>query len=245
MNSKPSNVENEAVAGRPWAMRMVWRDLAFLHWAFDPQELRPLLPRGVELDTFEGRAWVGVVPFFMRGVRAHWTPPLPGLSAFPEINLRTYVTAGGRSGVWFFSLDVTSRPAVWVARTTFHLPYFRAAMRAESEGEGVRYEHRRDQPGAPEAAFAARYRPKGPVFESEPGTLEDFLTNRLCLFAARPDGRIVCGEVRHDPWPLQSAEVELERNDMFGQVGLDMPSGPPLAHFARELDVLAWTVRAL
>lgn len=243
MTSTSLLAESDPVAGRPWAMRMEWCDLAFLHWSCEPERVAALLPAGVELDTFDGRAWLGVVPFRMQGVRFRGTPALPGISAFPEINLRTYVTAGGRPGVWFFSLDVTKRSAVWVARRAFHLPYFHASMRCETEGEGVRYEHGRTAGPAPAAAFEARYRPRGPVFEAAPGSLEAFLTDRLRLFSARPDGTVLVGEVRHPAWPLQACEVDLERNEMFAQVGLDAPRGAPHALFARALDVHAWLVK--
>src|SRR5437867_5100192 len=111
---------------RPWVTTMRWHDLLFLHWPVRPEIIRPLIPNGLELDTFDGAAWIGVVPFRMTGVRLRWLPPLPGISAFPELNVRTYVRVRDRPGVYFFSLDAGSRTAVAMARAWFHLPYFHA-----------------------------------------------------------------------------------------------------------------------
>src|SRR5262245_10075958 len=109
--------------GRPWVMAMRWHDLLFAHWPVDPAVLRPLIPASLQIDTYDGQAWIGVVPFRMTGVRPRFVPPLPGLSAFAEINVRTYVTIEQKPGVWFFSLDAANRLAVWAARLSYHLPY--------------------------------------------------------------------------------------------------------------------------
>ncbi len=238
---------------RPWVLAMRWLDLAFLHWRFPPRVVAPLLPAGVRLDTFDGDAWLGVVPFRMAGVRPRCSPALPGLSSFPEINLRTYVVAGGRPGVWFFSLDVTRRLAVTVARRLFHLPYFHARMHCRplalgaldvhdrSHGDGVDYASVRV--GGPRADFRARYRPTGPARRAPPGSVEHWLTERYCLYTTDRRGRLLRGDVHHAPWPLQPAEVDLRGGDLFRQVGLTAPAAPPLVHFARALDVVAWAPR--
>src|SRR5690606_38103898 len=119
----------------PWLGSMIWDDLLFEHWRVPRELLRPLVPSALEIDTFDGSAWIGVVPFLMRGVRLRGTPPLPWVSRFPELNVRTYVTFGGRPGVWFFSLDAAQPLAVWAARRSFHLDYRHAAMTCEREGE--------------------------------------------------------------------------------------------------------------
>src|SRR5438270_283963 len=147
----------------PWAMRMGWRDLLFAHWPVDAAALRRLLPAGLELDLFDGRAFVGAVPFRMEGVSPRLVPNVPGLHKFPELNLRTYVKAGGKAGVWFFSLDAGQKLAVRAARYFFHLPYFDARFRIECAGDAVEYAAQRTHRGAPPAVFAARYRPIGPV----------------------------------------------------------------------------------
>lgn len=228
---------------RPWIMRQTWRDLAFLHWPCTAASLAPHIPRGLELDTFDGRAWIGVVPFRMTGIRLRGLPPVPGTHAFPELNVRTYVTGGGRAGVWFFSLDAASTLAVEVARAWFRLPYFRASMRtAECDGWIDYASERRDSRGAA-ATLSARYRGVGPA-PAPRGSLEHWLTERYCLFAERR-GTLQVGDIQHSPWPLERAEVELERCSMTDAYGVSVAGRAPLAHFAKRLDVLVWAPRPL
>lgn len=223
-----------------WVMAMTWEDLAFLHWPVDPARLRPHVPAPLALDTFDGRAYVAVVPFRMSGVRPRLVPPLPGLSAFPELNVRTYVTLDGVPGVFFFSLDAGSRPAVRAARRLYHLPYFDARMALRTDGDAIAYDSRRTHAGAPPAALRVRYAPTGGVFHAAPGTLDRFLTDRLSLYAADGRGRIFRADVQHPPWPLQPAAAEILENAMLAQIGLPPPVEPPLCHFARRLEVRAW-----
>jgi uncharacterized protein YqjF (DUF2071 family) len=221
---------------------MRWLDLAFLHWRVEPAALRDRLPRGLELDLHDGSAWLGLVPFRMSGIRPRFLPGLPGARAFPELNLRTYVTTGGKPGVWFFGLDVPNPLAVRVARSRFHLPYFRSRMSVREEDGWIHYRSERTHPDAPPASFAGRYRPRGEAAPARPGSLEWFLTERYCLYSADARGRLFRGDVQHAPWPLQAAELELEHNGATQQIGLAPPTTPPLAHFARRLDVVAWTL---
>ncbi len=224
-------------------MRQTWHDLLFAHWPLDPAALRPWIPPSLTVDCFDGRAWLGVVPFHMSGVTLRGVPSLPGLSAFAELNVRTYVTAGGKPGVLFFSLDAASRLAVEAARLTYHLPYYRARMAVRAEGEGVHYSSRRtDRRGRP-AELVARYGPAGPVVGSRPGSLDHFLTERYCLYAPVPDGRLCRAEIHHAPWPLQPGVATIERNTLAAAAGLDQPPDPPLLHFARRLDVVVWPLR--
>ena len=230
---------------RPWALAMRWHDLLFMHWPLEPAALAPLLPSGLTLDTFEGRAWLGIVPFRMTGVRPRLTPALPWLAAFPELNVRTYVTLPGpdgpRPGVWFFSLDAARWLAVRVARATFGLPYFHAAMRCEAEGEAIAYSsYRRAGAGRPAADFVGRYEPAGPPRVAERGSLDDFLTARFCLYALDRQGQLRRAEVDHAPWPLQPARAAIETNTMAAPLGLRLPREEPRLHFARFLDVRAW-----
>jgi uncharacterized protein YqjF (DUF2071 family) len=227
----------------PWALGMSWRNLLFMHWPVGVDALRPLIPPALSIDTFEGSAWLGVVPFDMTGVRPHFLPAVPGLSHFPEINLRTYVTAEGRPGVWFFSLDAGSRIAVRLARATFHLPYFDAEMYCHASGDEVDYRSLRTHRGAPGAKFEASYRPVGETFESEEGSLEQFLTERYCLYSAGRRGHVRRAEVHHHLWPLQPAEVEARTLAMTQQIGLKPPATAPILHFSKRLDVLAWLPR--
>jgi uncharacterized protein YqjF (DUF2071 family) len=228
---------------------MTWEDLLFAHWPVPAAALRPLVPPPLDLDTFDGSAWLGIVPFRMRGVRLRGLPAIPGTSAFPELNVRTYVTAEGKPGVWFFSLDAASRIAVRAARAWFHLPYFDARMESWRTGTEVAYSSRRTHRGAPPAEFAARYRPTADAYSPTRGSLEHFLTERYCLYAgdsANADGsRLWRGEIHHQKWPLQPAEAEIMRNTMTAPLALRLPDTPPLLHFARRLDVVAWPPQSL
>ena len=176
------------VPTRPWAMRMRWCDLLFAHWTADPAVLRPLIPPKLELDLFDRRAYIGAIPFRMEGVTPRGFPDIPGLHAFPELNLRTYVKAGGKPGVWFFSLDAGQKLAVRVARRFFHLPYFDANFEIENVGGTVKYLGVRTHRGASAATFSAEYRPVGAVYRTEPGTLESWLTERYCLYSSDGEG---------------------------------------------------------
>ncbi len=223
----------------PWVMAQSWHDLLFAHWRIDAAALRPLIPAALQIDTFDSSAWIAVVPFRMSGVRLRLTPNVPGLSAFPELNVRTYVTLDGKPGVWFFSLDAANAIAVAVARRWFHLPYFRARMSCDASGESNHYHSERTHRGAAPAVLRGSYRPIGLTFEALPGTIEHFLTERYCLYAANCCG-ILRGEIHHPPWQLQVADAEFLRNTMIDAAGLAFPAGKPLLHFARRQDVVVW-----
>lgn len=232
----------------PWVMKMSWQDLLFAHWPVPADELCEHLPPGLELDLFEGEAWLGLVPFRMTGVRPRLLPGIPGTAAFPELNLRTYVTApengAQRPGVWFFSLDATSKLAVRAARATYHVPYFDARMTCEPSGEsGVRYTHRRTHRGAPPAAFEADYAPLGDPELAQPGSLEHWLLERYCLYGVDRRRRPYRAHIHHIAWPMQRAEAEIRTNAMTEQIGVTLPDCEPLLHFARRVDVVAWTPR--
>jgi uncharacterized protein YqjF (DUF2071 family) len=226
-------------------MKMVWHDLLFAHWPVPSHLLRPHIPESLEIDTHQNQAWLGIVPFHMSGVRARCVPPIPGTSAFPELNVRTYVSPRAdpaRPGVWFFSLDAASRLAVAAARRFFHLPYFNADLTCDVPdypGGRIRYRSRRTHKHAPPAELTCRYRPAGPIFRTLPGTLEHFLTARYGLYASK-EGLLLRGDIHHDPWPLQPAEADFPVNTMTAQLNLALPDDPPLLHFAKRLDVVAW-----
>ncbi len=227
----------------PWVLFMSWHDLLFVHWPVPEGALRPLIPSALHLDTFDGSAWLGITPFRMSGTRPRSLPSVTPLSNFPELNVRTYVTAEDRSGIWFFSLDAGNPVAVRLARAIFSLPYFDAQMSCRAVDGEVRYRSARTHQGAPRARFAARYRPVGEPFESRRGTLEDFLTERYCLYAADKRGNVYRGGIHHHPWPLRRAELEIESLAMTEQIGVKLPEMEPLVHFSERLDVLAWSPR--
>ena len=223
---------------------MRWHDLLFAHWPVAADLLAAQLPRTdppLELDTFEGQAWLGVVPFRMSGIRWRRFLPLPGTSAFPELNVRTYVRANGRPGVWFFSLDAGSKLAVRIARWTYHLPYYDADIACEVQSNGVvNYSSERTHSGGGTATLAVSYEGLGDLFAAQSGSLEHWLTERYRLFAADSRRRLWRGEIRHSPWPLQPAKATFTHLNMTTQLGFALPSSEPHLLFARELSVKAW-----
>ncbi len=231
---------------RAWFMFQSWQDLLFAHWPIPAADIERLLPSGLVLDRYENEAWVTLVPFRMSGVRQRFTPAAPWVSAFPELNVRTYVKGSSakepKPGVFFFSLDAGNPLAVAMARRSYHLPYFRAQMVCRLTDEGIRYSSKRTHRGAPEAEFRAVYRPTGPVYGAEPSSLEKWLIERYCLYSVDRGGRVYRGEIHHRPWPLQPAEAEFERNWVAQAHGIFLPDREPLLHFAKRLDVLAWRI---
>ncbi len=229
----------------PWRMAMVWHDLLFAHWPIDTAAMRPLIPPGLNIDTFDGQAWIGVVPFTMSGIRPRGLPALPGLSAFPEINVRTYVRAQNKPGVYFFSLDAAHLPAVLTARTVYKLPYFWARMKATREEGDVHYRSARRFATDGDAIFDGSYRPLRDGEANTAGTSAGndharWLTERYCLYTAGRRERILRAEIHHAPWPLDRAEAEIHVNTMTRPLGITLPDTQPLLHFAKRLDVVAW-----
>ncbi len=198
------------------------------------------MPEALTIDEHQGTAWVAVAPFWMSGVALRGVPALPGISSFPELNVRTYVRHHDRPGVWFFSLDTASRLAVLAARRLFRLPYVFAHMRVRPMGARIYYSLRR--PAGP--GFRAHYEPVGPVKRAAPGTLEHFLTERYCLYAVSRAGHLYRADIHHVPWPLQSARVEVSQNDLLAANRLRV-DGAPVAHYAKRLDVVIWPLQAL
>lgn len=227
---------------RRWVQVQEWHDLLFAHWPLEPAKLVDLLPKELELDTRDGQAWVGVVPFRMVGVRLRGMPALPRLSAFPELNVRTYVRHEGRPGVWFFSLDAASTLAVRVARAWYGLPYFHARMMCEERRGTWFYASERDGGGKP-ASFRGWYRPTAPAEPAAPGSLEHFLVERYCLFTRGSHGRIQSADIHHRPWQLAPARAELAENTMAAAAGIELPTTAPLLHFSPSLRVVAWAPR--
>jgi uncharacterized protein YqjF (DUF2071 family) len=227
-----------------WAWRQSWCDLLFAHWPIPARQLQRLVPAPLTVHEFEGTSWVGVVPFRMQGVMRRPLPDLPWISAFPELNLRLYVEHDGKPGVWFLSLDASNSLAVWAARRFFHLPYFHAKMNFEWRTGQVDCRSVRSlEPGGLE--FSASYEPTSEPYESVPGSLEHWLTERYCLYAQSPTGQLYRSEVHHPPWPLQSAEATIRQNDLLAPHGITTSGPPALLHFARQLDVVVWSPVAI
>jgi uncharacterized protein YqjF (DUF2071 family) len=206
-----------------------------MHWPVPAEILRPLVPQKLELQEFDGTAWLGIVPFRMVGVMRRPWPDMPWVSAFPELNVRTYVTHEQKPGVWFISLDATNPLAVWAGRRYFHLPYFRAGMSVSTQPDGIHYRSARNG-----VVLQVKYRPTSEPYLAQAGSLEHWLTERYCLYAESADGSIWRNDVHHHPWPLQSAEASIERNTFPRLHGVSIQDPPTLLHFAKRLDVVIW-----
>lgn len=229
-------------------MRPSWLDLTFVHWRVPVSVLRPLVPPALTIDTFDGDAFVGLVPFTMRNVRPRWAPPLGAITDFHETNVRTYVHLDGEHpGVWFFSLDAASRLAVLAARLLWHLPYHHARMELARIGDGphatVHYRSERLRPGPLPARCELRCRPTGRAEPARAGTLEHFLVERYLLYAVQRNGRLWRGAVHHRPYPLQPAEVELVDTSLVTAAGETPPTSTPFAQYASRVDVEVFALR--
>jgi uncharacterized protein YqjF (DUF2071 family) len=229
----------------PWVMLQSWHELLFAHWPVPIPVIRDLIPATLQIETFAGEAWVGVVPFRMTGVRPRLIPALPWFSAFPELNVRTYVKSGEKPGVWFFSLDATNRIAVEMARTWYKLPYFVAEIAVRCADNRIHYSSRRKDKRSAPAELIAYYHATGEVRRAERGSLEEWLTARYCLYAADHHQQLYRAEIHHLPWPLQPAEAEFQANSMAAPLGITLPDIKPLLHFARRLDVIIWNRKTL
>jgi len=224
------------VPDRSWVMGQTWDDLLFIHYRIPVEQLRALVPEGLEVEQHAGSGWLGVTPFVVTGLRARGLLPLPFASSFRELNVRTYVTRDGKPGIWFFSLDASSQLAVEAARRLYRLPYFRADIVVRRRGTEILYDCSRDDG----KAFSAAYRPDGDVFNAEPGSLEQFLTERYCLYAEHR-GKLCRAEIHHRPWPLQPADAHVDLNTM---PPLKVPDGDPLVHYSARQDVVIWPLTA-
>jgi len=214
-----------------------WHHLLFLHWVVSAEQLRPLVPPELELDTFDANAYVGLIPFTMTGVRPPFAPPLGPLSRSHEVNVRTYVHfRGADPGVWFFSLDASNPLAVTGARAFFKLPYFLARMDLREQAGAIDYFSERQLAGPRPAACRVRYRSLDAPSPARPGTLAHFLVERYVLYT-RSGNRLYRGRVHHQPYPLQSAEVPFLDESLIAAAGIRRPSSQPLMHYARGVHV--------
>jgi uncharacterized protein YqjF (DUF2071 family) len=247
-------------------MHQNWGKLLFMHWAIDAELLRPLIPSQLSIDTFDGSAWIGEIPFTMWGIRASFLPPIPGASAFHELNLRTYVHLNGVPGVWFFSLDAANSLAVWGARNFYHLPYFNADMSLTRRGNTIEYSSRRkdsltygeffssEKAGFPEGLGPDRFRslPRAelqaswtigePLPQSSAGSIEFFLTERYCLYSLHRK-RIHRSRIFHEPWPLRKATINSRQSTMIQFLGIAESQEEPLLHYAEAIAVDVWPLR--
>lgn len=229
----------------PWDRRAVlrqsWSELAYFHWPYEPAAVQRLLPAGLRVDTFDGAAWVGLIPFEMRNVQFGRTPPMRRLGTFVEVNVRTYVIDTlGRRAVWFFSLDVPRSAAVVVARSVFGLPYCWTHAEHTVDGDRHHYQTQRRWPAGSQAGADIRFRVAAQLADSETGALDHFLYARWAMVARRRQ-QLSYGRVDHPRWPLLGVDgVEIDQT-LIEAAGLPTPDGAPHAHYSPGVDVrIAW-----
>jgi hypothetical protein len=226
-----------------WLMAQSWEELLFAHWRVEVEALRPLVPDGLVVDEHDGSAWLGITPFLISGLRLRGTLPLPRVSSFPELNVRTYVTAEAKPGIWFFSLDTSSVLAVEAARRLYRLPYHHARLSLERRGERIELRSSRRDGARPHVFEASYGAAADDPFEPQPGSLEHFLTERYCLYA-HDQGRLFRAEIHHLPWQIREARAEIGLNTMPPD-GIVLAEEPPLCHLAERQDVLIWPLEEL
>jgi uncharacterized protein YqjF (DUF2071 family) len=269
MNHEPSIADRLSIRSRPNGVPLMhqhWGKLLFMHWPIDAELLRPLIPSQLSIDTFDGSAWIGEIPFTMWGIRASFLPPVPGASAFHELNVRTYVHCNCVPGVWFFSLDAANSLAVWGARTFYHLPYFNADMSLTEHDTTIEYSSRRTDKltygeffaaeageisGAanaeqfresPRAGLNASWTIGEPLPQSSPGSIEFFLTERYCLYSYYRI-QLYRSRIFHEPWPLRRARLNSRQSTMIQSLGIAEPKEQPLLHYAEAIAVDIWPLK--
>ena len=220
-----------------------WDDLTFLHWRFEPEAVQRLLPDGLTVQTFDGSAWVGLVPFFLK-VALPGVPSVPWMSRFAETNVRTYVTsADGSQGIWFFSLDAARLGAVLVARATYRIPYFWSSMSIAHAGSTISYGCRRRWPGPRGAQSAVTIDVGQRYMPDELGELDHFLTARWTLFSA-PRSGLHHARASHEPWPLHRARALRVDDELVRAAGLPDPTSAPLVHYSPSVEVrIGWPAK--
>jgi uncharacterized protein len=227
----------ERPAGSP-IMYQSWGKLLFLHWQIPVDALRPLIHERLGIDTFDGQAWISLTPFTVWDARPIFVPPLPWVSDFHEVNVRTYVHLDGVPGVWFFSLDANSLVAVMAARTFFRLPYHNASISLEQQDGTIIYASTREGSTTP-AELNATWTIGTNLPQAEPGSLNFFLVERYCLYTSDGDKVYRC-RIHHRPWPLQEAILSTYHSTLMETDGLPTPVGEPLLHCGGPVDVEVW-----
>jgi len=241
MASATAPIDRLAPRRRPGGVAVLhqrWHDLVFLHWPFAAEALRAVVPAGLEIDSHSGSAWVGVTPFRLSRLRPSLLPPLPVVSSACEVNVRVYVHRDGVPGIWFPSLEITNRLAMWGARIAYRLPYFHARMRVERDGDVVAFTSRRS--GDARAWLDACWRVGAPLPAAEPGSLEHFLTERYVLYSGDSE-RMLRARIHHRPWPLRAATLLTLRSTLLEADGIATPTAP--AHVLAQdepFDVEIW-----
>lgn len=225
-----------------WIMRQAWRNVLFLHWPVEPEQLRPYIPPALEIDTYDGFAWLGVVAFAMEGIYFRGLSLFSVVTPFSEMNVRTYVKQNGKPGVFFISLDVNDWSSFHIAKRWYRLPYHSADLSIQQKGNAIFYESiRKNSP----VRFEGSCMPKKEMFYPDKGTLDYFLTEKYCFYTTNNHTDIFHGDIHHRPWPLNRAEVHIGRNTLFSPLNLDFSEQAPVAHFSKGVDSLMWNVKNL
>lgn len=220
-------------------MKQRWDDVLFLHWPVQPELLRPLLPKGVELDLFEGNAWIGFVFFEVNGLRPRLIPPIPFVNTFPELNVRTYIRRNGKPGVYFLSMDATNKIAIKMARATYSLPYLYADISLKRSATSVSLSSIRKERDFPRESLQVKYKPTGENIPNEEGSLTHWLVERYCLWSVIGD-ELCRTDIHHPKWVVEAVEVELATNTMAQFLPREIFSIPPIAHYSLSKTALFW-----
>jgi uncharacterized protein YqjF (DUF2071 family) len=242
---RPTELDRLTIRARPEGqplMHQTWGKLLFMHWRIDERELRQIIPEQLEIDTFDGTAWIGIVPFTMWDIRAlpPYMPAVPGFSSAHELNVRTYVHYNGVPGVWFFSLDCNSTAAVIGARTFYHLPYYNADIELAQVGPMIDYSLARID--EPRASFKASWMIGEAIPFTHPESLDFFLTERYCLYS-ESEGDLYRARIFHQPWPLQKASINSYESTMIEVLGVKAFNDKPLLHYTEAIEVDVWGIR--
>lgn len=229
-------------------MRLVgqsWSNVLFTHWPISAELLRPHIPRSLQIDTFDGTAWLGVVVFVMDGIYLRGLSALSLTPKFAEVNVRTYVQYNGKPGVYFMSLDVGDWASLMIAKRWYHLPYKAAQISLQNEDPTFFCQSQRNGKSNVPIGFQAKYIPLSRVYLSQKEMFDHWLTERYCFFSTDKRGNIYCGEIHHQQWPLQKVEIEIRRNSLFTPFQFDLSEEKTIAHFSKGLDSLFWNIKRL
>lgn len=244
---RPGTTASPLRAG-PWIMRQRWHHLLFAHWPVDAQLLRSAVPQELDLDTFAGQVWLGVVVFRLSGIKLRGMPEVKAVASFPEVNVRTYVRYQGQPGVYFMSLDADNPLAVAIARPWYGLNYYNAEIHYGRDADGFYFKSRRIERGLPEARLDVTYSPTGedPAAPAAPAAaslqLQKWLTERYCYYSVSR-GRVRRCDIEHRPWSLQSARATFRENSMALAYGLQVNGADALLHYSHFMEAHVWPLR--
>lgn len=240
-----SNHRPFPLPAKKWIMRQSWRNLLFLHWPVPLEKLRPHIPSSLQIDTFHGSAWLGLILFVIEGIYPLGISKFSLTPKFPEINVRTYVKYNEKPGIYFMSIDVENWASLKIAKNWYHLPYHSAKISFGKQGQTFYCHSIRKENGNTPVSFKGQYGPISEVYYPKEGTLDHWFTERYCLYSSNNGVNIYCGEIHHRPWPLQKAEIEVDKNTLFTSYQFDLSEIKPLAHFSTGVDSLMWNIKRI